>query len=385
MMIHPFRDFGLVGREIGAAASIADLPRADSKGAALGESGLLWGRHLAKIRGDSRDPGRHGLAAQLAAAAFRAQNAPDHRADAASFFANDLVDRDSTITIRPQRPNAVLGAIPVDNVRPWMESWTAKYGEDAGVAVPYRKGSTDTRLVNGAVTEEIRPMMMFRIDARENFGDSEQAAISGVDFNSQAEDTRRALEAHAKAHNEGLVEGVAGFAGYHLGNLPGVLRVASTTDYGTTAVDTALPEFRDILLKIPTDGDGTFPSPDTILLTQRMMNRIGGYLAFAQGGTEFSDRLVRELFTSNGISRVVICNELKNRNANGAVTAGTDMVVLFNSASPDSLRQKVGLRPAPVKTFDVELDRQTAFLSGFGGLYAKLGGSVLIYSAPVKL
>lgn len=385
MTVHPFRDFGLVGREIAAAASIADLPRADSKGAAFGESALLWGRHLAKIRGDARDPARHGLAAQLAAAAFRAQYAPDHRADAASFFANDLVDRDSTITIRPQRPNAVLGAVPVDNVQPWMESWTAKFGEDAGVAAPYRKGSTDTRLVNGSVTEEIRPMMMFRIDARENFGDAQQAAISGVDFNSQAEDTRRALEAHAKAHNAGLVSGVAGFAGYHLGNLPGVLRVASTTEYGTTAVDTALPEFRRILLQIPTDGDSTFPSPDTILITQRMLNQIGGYLAFAQGGTEFSDRLLRELFSSNGISRVVVCNELKNLNANGAVTAGTDMVVLFNSASPDSLRQKVGLRPAPVKTFDVELDRQTAFLSGFGGLYAKLGGSVLIYSARVTL
>ncbi len=161
MTVHPFRDFGLVGREIAAAASIADLPRADSKGAAFGESALLWGRHLAKIRGDARDPARHGLAAQLAAAAFRAQYAPDHRADAASFFANDLVDRDSTITIRPQRPNAVLGAVPVDNVQPWMESWTAKFGEDAGVAAPYRKGSTDTRLVNGSVTEEIRPMMMF--------------------------------------------------------------------------------------------------------------------------------------------------------------------------------------------------------------------------------
>jgi hypothetical protein len=235
------------------------------------------------------------------------------------------------------------------------------------------------------VDETLHPMMMFRIDSREYFGDAQQAAISGVDFNDQANDTRRALEAHAKAHNAGLVEGVAGFGGYHLGNLPGVLRVTSTTEYGTTAADTALAEFRRILLKIPTDGNDTFPAPDTAIITQRMLNEVGGYLAFSQGGTEFSDRLVRELFSSRGISRVVVANELKDRNANGVVTAGTDMVVLFNSASPDSLRQKVGLRPAPVKTFDVELDRQTAFLSGFGGLYAKLGGSVLIYSAPVKL
>jgi len=384
-MIHPFRNFGLVSTEIAAAAEIADLPRADSKGAALGESALLWGRHLARIRGDSRDPKRHGLASRLSEMAFKSRTSPDHRADAANYFANDLVDRDTTITIRPQRPNAVLGAVPVDNVQPWMEYWTDKTGEDAGVAVPYRKGSTDTRFVNGKVDETLHPMMMFRIDAREYFGDAQQAAISGVDFNDQANDTRRALEAHAKAHNKGLVEGVAGFGGYHLGNLPGVLRVTSTTEYGTTAADTALAEFRRILLKIPTDGNDTFPAPDTAIITQRMLNEVGGYLAFSQGGTEFSDRLVRELFSSRGISRVVVANELKDRNANGVVTAGTDMMVLFNSADPGSLRQKVGLRPAPVKTFDVELDRQTAFLSGFGGLYAKLGGSVLIYSARVTL
>lgn len=383
MLITQSRDFGLVSRAI-HAASASNAPRADSKGNPLSESALLWAHHIARVRGDARNDERGRLAVRLASMAFKGASAVDVRADASSFFANDLVDRATTITVRPQRPNAVLGAIPVDNVRPWAESWTAKYGEDAGSAVPYRKGSTDTRYVNGAVSEEIRPMMLFRADTRDEIGDAEQAAMSGVDFNSQAEDTRRALEAHAKAHNEGLVSGVAGFGGYHLGNLPGVLRVASTTEYGTTAVDTALPEFRKILLQIPTDSDDAMPAPDTILITQRMLNQVGGYLAFAQGGTEFSGRLVRELFSSTGISNVVICNEIKNKNANGVATPGTDMMVLFNAANPGSLRQKVGLRPAPVKTFDADLGRQTAFLSGFGGLHASLGGSVLIYSAPVK-
>lgn len=387
MHIEHSNRFDLVAEAVQAASAMHDLPRADSRGAAFDEAGLLWARHLSRVRGDGRNPQRAGLASRLAGLVSRGPTAIDVRADSASFFANDLIDRDSTITVRPQRPNAVLGGIPVDNVTPWANSWTAKYGEDAGVAIPWRKGSSETRIVDGTVDEDVRPMMLFRIDSVENIGDAEQAAMTGVDFGSQANDTRRALEAHAKAHNAGLVSGVAGFGGYHLGNLPGVLRRTSTTEYGTTAADTALAEFRNVLLQIPTDSDNAMPAPDTMLVTQRFMNQIGSYLAFSQGGTEFSEELIKRLLSGMGISKVVICNELRNLNANGAATAGTDMTVLFNSASPDSLRQKVGLRPAPVKTFDngPALARQTAFLSGFGGLYAKLGGSVLIYSAPVKL
>lgn len=383
-MITSSKQFHLV-EEAFANAIRSGAARADAKGHDLDVAGVLWAAHLKRIHGgekraDAASVARQSLASQLAASAFRGPNGMTVRADSTHFFADDLVDRDQRVTIRPQRPNALLGGIPIDPVQPWAESWTAKSGEDSGVAVPWRKGSADTQVVDYSVNEELRPMMMFRADVVENVGDAEQNALASHDFGSQAEQTRRALEAHAKAHNTGLLSGVAGFAGYHLGNIPGVLRQVSATIYGSATANDALSEFKAVIDEIPEKGDGAYVAPDTMLVTQRMLNRVGSYVAFVNGGTEFSDRMVRDLLSSKGITNIVIANELKNFGG-----ANKDGMVLFNASDADSLKQKMGLRPAPVKTFDngPALARQTAFLSGFGGLYARKGGSVLIYTAGV--
>lgn len=379
-MITFSRDFHLI--EVAYQQALAaGAKRADSKGNDLDVSGVLWDAYLTRVQGSktgARADARSTLARRIAGAAFQGPQAMTVRADASHFFADDLTDRDQRVTVKPQRPNALLASIPVSPVAPWAEHWTAKYGEESGVAVPWKKGTTDTRFVDYSVSEVPRPMMLFRADVQEFTGDAEQNAMASHDFGSQAEQSRRALEAHYKAHNAGLLSGVAGFAGYHLGNLPGVLRVNSATIYGTTGADTALPEFKRVLERIGVQGKGAIGGPNTALISQRMFNALGGYLAFTQGGTQFSEALVAEMFRTRGITSVQVCNELEDFDGENR-----DAVVLFDSNNPDSLVQKMGLRPAPVKTFDVDLSRQTAFLSGFGGLHAKVGGSVLVYTAGV--
>jgi len=372
--------FDLIEDAYREAQADASTVRADSKGRDLDVSGILWGRYLTRVRGQRADAMRAGLASRLSSVAFRGANAMDVRADSAHFFALDLVDRAERITVRPQRPNALLAGIPVDPVTPWAKSCTAKFGEDSGVAIPWTKGSTETRLVDYSVTEEERQMMLFRIDTRDVIGDDEERALAGLDFGSPAEQMRRALEAHYKAHNAGLLSGVTGFSGYHLGNLPGILRRVSTTTYGSTAADTAPAEIKVVLQQIPEQAGQTMPAPDTAIISPRLWNRLGSYINFAGGGSAFSEEMVRTLLSDRGIRNIVMAAELQDYGA-----SLTDAMLLFNGSDPDSLKQKIGLRPAPVKTFDngPALSRQTAVLSGFGGLYAAKGGSVLLYTASV--
>lgn len=362
-------------------------PRADSRGLPLSVEAALWAAYVGRVQGDQRadtaDLGGHSRyqLAQTIATQF-ARTGIDVRADASMFFADDLTDRDATVLVRPQRPNALVASIPVAQVTPWATHWSAKYAESAGVAKPWTPGSEDANVVDFDVSEDKRPMIMFRMDTAEYVGDAEQRALSEQQFGDQSDQLNEATMAHVRAHNSLLLSGVAGFAGYSLQTLPGALRVVSSTVYGQggTAADTALAEFRAQLQLIAEQSDGTMPAPDTLLITQRQYNAIGGYFNFAAGGEGTSDRLFRDLLSSRGITNVRICNELKDYGG-----TGFDAMVLFNGADPNSLRQKLGLRPAPVKTFEMGLSTRTALLSSTGGLYAKMPGSVLIYTSGVVL
>lgn len=364
--------------------------RADARMAAASPEEILWHAHTERVRDHS-----HRLAGDDANARGRADAMVDGhvtrmariwsdanydvRADSSSFFANDLTDRSMRLVVRPQVPLALIGAIPTRRIQPWAEAWTNKYVSDSGVAVPWKPGSTDTVVVNHSVDEALHPTIMFRADAATFIGDAERAAMSGVDAGSPEQDTRRALMAHNRAHNSLLAGGIAGFPGYSLLTLPGVLRITGSNTWGTggTASTTVIPEFKSILEKIPVTSDQAMPSPDTMLISQRLWNALGSYFTDT-GGMVFSMRAVEELITGYGITQVTICPELHNFSA-----TGREGLVLFNRNSEDSLRQVVGLMPSPVKSFDHDLGRRTAFLSGAGGLTAPLAGSVLIFTTAV--
>jgi hypothetical protein len=368
-------DYLVLSAALSGIRADSAVPRADAKGHPLTESGLLTYGYLRRIR-EARADSADLIQPSILGARI------DYRADSTTFFADALVAKDATVTFTPQRENALVASIPVDRVPAAAESWTARYAQMEGVAKPFQRGSTDAYIITGSAREEIRPMMMLRVDTVEHYGDAERASFAGGDVAiTQADEAREAIQAHLRAHNQALLSGIAGFGGYHLGNLPGALRKTSTAVFGTLGsgvVDAALAEFRAVIQAIPEESNGTMPAPDTMLITRRGLNRLGSYIAFEAGGSGYSQRLVSDFLSAEGITQIALCDEL--RNFGGALVDG---MTLFNRANPGSLRQKLGLAPAPVKSFDADLGRRTAYLSSLGGLYAKLGGSVLVYGMKV--
>lgn len=361
-----------------------DARRADSAGRALGTSGILWDAYIRRVaRADEQ-------AARVLSEQLQRSGIDHHdRADATTFLQGDLIDRGSRVFYVPQRRNTLFETLPVHNVQAWAESWTAVAANEAGVAKPWDKGSTDSYTVDASLDEDLRPMMMFRSDVDELYGDAQQRAISSAaarDVYSQARQQARALEAHAKAHNAGLLGGVAGFKGYSLvgaNKIPGMLDRTSTVTYGDDTsgqIDAQLRELALTIELIPEESEGTVYAPDTMMCTQRFLNRVGTHPNFEAGGTAMSMEVVRNFLQSKGITQVIIADELRNLGG----TSNVDGVLFYNRTEETSLRQVLGLRPAPVATGKVDpLTEKTVFLSGFGGLYAELAGSVLLYRAQV--
>jgi hypothetical protein len=365
------RHYDLVAEALERADSSV---RADSRGRPANAAGILTSdyiRRLAEVRGDA--------VAGRVASVLRDNIGIDYRADSSRFFADELTDRDNRVTIRPERPNALVAAIPVSPVEAWDEYFTAKTATFAGKAVPTQRGSTDTVIVDYGVSEEKRPMQMFRADTADFIGDAERRAKS-VSPITIAEETAQAIRYHLLAHNSLLRDGLAGFGGYSLATLPATHRLTSTVTYGDLTAgqpNAALAEFRRICSLITTKAP-ELERPDTMLCTPRFFEKLGGYVNFETGASDFSEEMIRRFLTSRGIRVIEQCIELENFSA-----ANEDLVVLFNAASEYGLKQKLGLAPAPVKTFDVDLSRRTAFLSSTGGLYAKHPGAVVLYNAKV--
>lgn len=373
--------FDLVREAYEAAQGAPNMPRADSQGAPLSVEAALWWRYGEYVRGDGSNAVRADAARRLIGRGAQARVIA--RADSTTFFQGDLVERDQRISYRPQRPNALVAALPVEPVTPWMQHWTAKYGEFGGVAQPWTIGQTEISTIDAETREEQRPMMMLAIAVPELFGEEQTRAVSmsgGIDQGRKAD---AAMYAHLSAHNSAILDGIAGFGGYSLRNHPGMHRVAGAVVYGLTVIDTVLAELDAVLSLVGEEGSGAIRTPNTMLCTRRWMNRLRGYYNLATSGGNTS-RAVDDLLTEKGITEVRFTDELKDY-------GGTkiDAVVLFNRDSggemgDGGLKQVVGLRPAPVTTYQLGLNRNTAWMSSLGGVYARVPGEVVIYTAEVS-
>jgi hypothetical protein len=360
---------------LGAAAS-ADV-RADSKGRALSPEGVLWAAYAGRIA-----EGGHAAAAARLAGIPRAHRL-GVRADS-MYLAGDLVDRASTATTVPQRPNAIAAAIPVDRITPYAESWTAVTSEDNGMASAYRLGQRDVNQVGYSLSETVLPVQMFAIDVVEHFGAAQQRQIAQSEAaraaGSQAEQMRRATYAHLRAHNALLVEGLDGFGGKSLADLDVYRATANATFDGDAAnADDALSEVMRLIQYIPEKSEGSAPAPNTLIVPRAPFNALTRSPNFEAGGPGLAMQAVRSILDSEGISQVIFADELSGKGKDGG-----DLAIFFNRDDPTSLKQKLGIAPAPALTFDREGDRVTRILSSSGGLWSENGAATLLATLPTS-
>jgi len=346
--------------------------RADGEGRPFSAAGQLWARYLAGVPAEARPMlGRVPATGRLSL-----------RADS-MYLAGDLVDRASTFTTVPNRPNNLAQSIPADPITPWAESWTAVTAEDNGMASAFKPGSRDVQQVGYSLSETVLPVQMFAIDVVEHFGAAQQRQIAqsaaARAAGSQAEQQRRAIYAHLAAHDSLLLSGLAGFGGRSLADLDCYRETAAATyDGAPSNADDALSEVLRLARYAEVTSQGAAISPNTLIAPRRALYALERSSNFEAGGPGMAQQAVASILSGAGITQVVYADRLQ-----GQGESGGDLAIFFNRDDPRSLRQKIGIAPAPLLTFDREGDRVTRFISSTGGLWTEDGSATLLATLPV--
>jgi hypothetical protein len=100
---------------------------------------------------------------------------------------------------------------------------------------------------------------------------------------------------------------------------------------------------------------------------------------FEAGAPRLAQQAVASILSGAGITQIVYADRLQ-----GQGEGGGDLAIFFNRDDPTSLRQKIGIAPAPLLTFDREGDRVTRFISSSGGLWTESGSATLLATLPVS-
>jgi len=356
-------------------SAAAGAVRADAATLDADEATILWGAALSQ----SDDRMVRALRAEA-----RELGLLNRRADA-QFFADDLnsVVQGGNIYYRPKSRNALLSAIPVLPVDAWADTFTARFGDTAGLAAPYRPDGTQPPLVTSEVQEgERRPILTLWNALPEGYVLRQQRQLAG--YSTRPAELEQAVYGHARAMNLGLISGITGFGGWSLQTHPGFLRMSGSVTYGATGTGARDAMYEDFARILQTqrlqNPEVDIPAPNTMLVTSRIMAALKRPSNFEAGGYTSAGAELERIIRDNGITAVIECDELRDYGG-----ANVDGMVLFNRDDLDGLRHVLPLRPAPVATETMNLVTLQYFMSRTGLLYARQPRGVLVAEITISI
>jgi hypothetical protein len=289
-------------------------------------------------------------------------------ADATEYYEHDLTAplRDQPF-VRPQRPRALLAAIPTIAIDPGQRYYTIRYLDHLANAAKMRGGDTSPPIA-GIARTELPPREVhwtWSAAPTAQWFSRRQDAYAGHD--NEAERRAAAVLGVEQAMNQDLLATDAGVALWGLAPGPNAvpaLREASPLASVLAATgDQMLADFDEALSKIAEVSDTTMPAPDSMLVDLPLLNLMRRKFNFVAGGEGSIVSAFQAVMASHGITSVSVCNELRN-----FAGAGTGAIVLFSRGSDLSLRHALAMRPAPVHSYTGPTGDLTIYAGASAGL-----------------
>ena len=308
--------------------------------------------------------------------AHRREATAGRRADAASYYAMDLVaNLPGSPIVRPRADlSDLLVGIPTRNVAAGAQTWRRRFVTHSGAAGVYRPGATQPPIASISRDEGQGEIVTYWTCVVDEWLESMHDGYSGLDnAGEKAAAATRALEELA---HTAILSGIPGLGIASLQDLP-MSRRASSVVYGTAAADDALEDFASHLDAAVEAAKGT-SRPDSIVISERIMNRLHRYTNFAFGGTAYASKIVSDLFVEKGITKVVPGYSLQDFGG-----TNVDAMIAFSSSEDSGLANVLAMRPAPVRTVETIGGRATVYAMRHGGLELPIATSALLVEIEV--
>jgi len=308
--------------------------------------------------------------------AHRRDATAGRRADAASYYALDLAAAlPGSPVVRPRADlSDLLSGIPTRNVAAGAATWRRRFVTHEGAAAVYRPGSTQAPQASISRDEAQGEIVTYWTCVVDEWLESMHDGFSGLDnAGERAAAATRALE--ELAHNA-ILSGIPGVGIASLADLP-MSRRASSIVYGTAAADDALEDFASHLDAAVEAAKGN-SRPDTVIISERIMNRLHRYTNFAFGGTAYASKIIADLFVEKGIQRVIPGYSLQDFGG-----SNVDAMIAFSSSEDRGLANVLAMRPAPVRTVETIGGRATVYAMRHGGLELPVATSAILVEIEV--
>jgi hypothetical protein len=343
------------------------------------DAAALVATSWARERADSIARETRGNADQIRArilAGHRRDATAGRRADAASYYAMDLAaNLPGSPIVRPRADlSDLLVAIPTRNVAAGAATWRRRFVTHQGAAGVYRPGSTQPPIASISRDEGQGEIVTYWTCVVDEWLEQLHDGFSGLDnAGEKAAAATRALEELA---HTAILSGIPGLGISSLQDLP-MSRRASSLVYGTAAIDDVLKDFASHLDAAVEAAKGT-SRPDSIIVSERIMNRLNRYANFANGGNQYASQIVQSLFSDRGITKVVPGFSLQDFGG-----ANVDAMIAFSSSETSGLANVLAMRPAPVRTVETIGGRATVYAMRHGGLELPIATSALLVEIEV--
>lgn len=344
------------------------------------DAAALVATSWARERADSIARETRGNADQIRAqilAGHRRDATAGRRGDAASYYAMDLAaNLPGSPIVRPRADlSDLLVAIPTRNVAAGAATWRRRFVSHQGAAGVYRPGSTQPPIASISRDEGQGEIVTYWTCVVDEWLEQLHDGFSGLDnAGEKAAAATRALEELA---HTAILSGIPGLGIASLQDLP-MSRRASSLVYGTAAIDDVLKDFASHLDAAVEAAKGT-SRPDSIIVSERIMNRLNRYANFANGGNQYASQIIQSMFSDRGITKVVPGFSLQDFGG-----ANVDAMIAFSSSETSGLANVLAMRPAPVRTVETIGGRATVYAMRHGGLELPIATSALLVEIEVS-
>ena len=308
--------------------------------------------------------------------AHRRDATAGRRADAASYYAMDLAaNLPGSPIVRPRADlSDLLVAIPTRNVAAGAATWRRRFVTHQGAAGVYRPGSTQPPIASISRDEGQGEIVTYWTCVVDEWLEQLHDGFSGLD--NQGEKAAAATRALEELAHTAILSGIPGLGISSLQDLP-MSRRASSLVYGTAAIDDVLKDFASHLDAAVEAAKGT-SRPDSIVVSERILNRLNRYANFANGGNQYASQIVQSLFSDRGITKVVPGFSLQDFGG-----SNVDAMIAFSSSETSGLANVLAMRPAPVRTVETIGGRATVYAMRHGGLELPIATSALLVEIEV--
>ena len=274
------------------------------------------------------------------------------------------------------RPTRLLEAMPSFELPVWTDVTRFDYLDYTGQVQWGRGGDTSMPVSDYTVTSQyaVTPEVVWT-STNLHWLQEQRAQSPNYAISPAAEKANAAMTVINQALESALVSTPSGVGFQSLANT-NCLRGVSALTYGTDPVQDCLRDFTVFLQKVSELSLGIF-QPDTLLITQRVINRLAAPVVTSTGYPFDPASVLASRISEYGITNMVIVPSLQD-----AGGTNVDRTVLLQSGA-GGLKRYSALEPTIVRTSVTGLNTQSFVAALPAGVYASYRASSYVYDIPI--